>query len=363
MKICIIADGRSTHARRWARYFGARHEVHFITYEPSGVPMEGVTEHVLPSWTGNLYLSFWPRHIRLMQLVRSIQPDLVHAHFIAKYGFHLPFLGMHPCVVSAWGDDILILPKKSRLIRFFTHHVLKNVDRVYAVSQDIERQIREDYGILPGKVRYVPFGINTSQFFPKDADTGLRKDRIDILSNRGYFPVYDTGTLVRSFSLAYEKDPRLHLTLKGDGPEENAVRTLVQSLGLQDAVTFLGKTAYSEVPADYRGADIFITTSISDGTPVSILEAMATGLPCIATSVGGTPEWITDGTTGILVPPRSPEKAAAAILRLARDENLRKTLGKNARQTILERGEWNTLMTQVEKDYEELVRIYGRKQP
>ena len=115
------------------------------------------------------------------------------------------------------------------------------------------------------------------------------------------------------------------------------------------------------MPKDYRKADIFVTTSVSDGTPVSLLEAMSSGLPCIATSVGGIPEWITNGENGILIPPRSPEAVADAILRLSKDPDFRSRLGAAARATILARGKWDTLMAQVEKDYEELVNTYRKK--
>ena len=324
--------------------------------------MDGVTEHVLPTLTGNLYLSFWPRHLRLLRLIRAIRPDLIHAHFIAKYGFHLPFLGIHPCIVSAWGDDILILPKKSALIRIFTCHVLRYADAIYAVSEDIARHIKDDFHIPDDKVRYVPFGIDSNLFYPMVENRTPGREKIEVFSNRGYYPVYDTATLLRGFTLAYEKNPALRLTLKGDGPEENTVRELAQSLGISPVVTFKARTPYSDVPHDYHIADIFVTTSVSDGTPVSVLEAMASGLPCIATSVGGIPEWITDGENGFLIPLRSPEKLAEKILLLSQDIQRSRTFGANARSTILKKGEWHSIMAQVEKEYEELIRTYRRKE-
>jgi glycosyltransferase involved in cell wall biosynthesis len=186
-------------------------------------------------------------------------------------------------------------------------------------------------------------------------------DTIRVFSNRGFYAVYDTETLIKGFLRARATDPRLHLVLKGDGPQENETRQLVGLLGLRDHVTFQQKTSYAEVPQDYRAADMFLTTSVSDGTPVSVLEAMASGLPCIATSVGGIPEWITDGENGILIPPVSPQAVAAALLRLSTDPDFRAKLGERARATVLLRGRWDILMAQVEKDYEELVNTYRKK--
>jgi glycosyltransferase involved in cell wall biosynthesis len=364
VRIVLIADGRSIHTQRWAEYFSGRgHEVHLITYDPMNRTLHGVTEHVVASRWKNLYLAFFPRHRAIKNLVKSIRPDIVHAHFIAKYGFHLPGLAFRPTIVSAWGDDVLILPKKSRLISWYTRKVLDSVDLIYAVSRNIRSHVISDFSIPGSKVRYLPFGIDTGAFRPPAESVPEKQETIRIFSNRGYFPVYDNLTLVRGFALAYRKDPTLHLTLKGDGPQEREVRELVTGLGLDPYVTFRKKTDYSEVPKDYREADIFITTSVSDGTPVSVLEAMASGLPCIATSVGGIPEWIEDGVTGILIRPGSAEQAAGAILSLARDPALRKLLGEAARDTIVRNGQWAALMAQAEKDYLALVETYRQDRP
>jgi glycosyltransferase involved in cell wall biosynthesis len=362
MILLLISDARSIHTQRWAEYFAQKgHDVHLITYDPSGVTMPGVTEHVFASRWSNLYLSFIPRHLAIKKLAGDIQPDIIHAHFIAKYGFHLPGLFHGPTVVSAWGDDILILPPKSRLIHHYTKKVLDSVDLVYAVSHNILDHILADFHIPPEHVHYLPFGIDTDTFSPGSGTKGHTPEIVRVFSNRGFFAVYDTETLVRGFLQARTSDPRIHLVLKGDGPQESAVRQLVTSLGLGVFVTFQQKTSYAEVPQDYRASDIFITTSVSDGTPVSLLEAMASGLPCIATSVGGIPEWIENDKNGILIPPRSTEAVADAILQLSKDPDLRSRLGTAARATILARGEWDTLMAQVEKDYEELVNTYRKK--
>ncbi|MDD1662619.1 MAG: glycosyltransferase, partial [Methanomicrobiales archaeon] len=134
MRLCFIADGRSIHTQRWAEHFGKSHEVHLITYDPMGRAIAGVTEHVVGSRFRNHYLAFWPRHLRVRRLIREIDPDLIHAHFITKYGFHLK-KGNIPTVVTAWGDDILILPKKSWIIKRYTKKALEAADYIYAVSQ------------------------------------------------------------------------------------------------------------------------------------------------------------------------------------------------------------------------------------
>jgi glycosyltransferase involved in cell wall biosynthesis len=358
LRLCFIADGRSIHTQRWAEHFGERHEVHLVTYDPMGRSVPGVTEHIVPSPFRNLYLGFWPRHLHIRRLIRRIDPDLVHAQFITKYGFHLPLRGEWPTVVSAWGDDILILPPGSLPIRTFTKRVLEKVDLIYAVSQDIRRHIVEDFGISPGKVRYLPLGIDTTLFAPGEGRE-RPKGRVILFSNRGFYPVYDTRTLLGGFASALEKNPGLSLVLKGEGPEEGAMRELAGSLHLTGAITFRERSSYADVPGDLRSADIFVSTATSDGTPVSVLEAMSTGLPCIATRVGGVPEWIEDGVTGLLIPPRDPAALSRAILALASDPGLRERLGARAREAVRERGDWGRLMVQVEDDYKRLISRAG----
>jgi len=362
MRLCFIADGRDIHTQRWAQYFAERnHGVFLITYDPMGLQIEGVTEYVLKSPVKNLYLSFWFYHLQIMRLVRRINPDLIHAHFIAKYGFHLPLLGFHPSIVSAWGDDILILPKRSALINYFTKKVLLSVDLVYAVSMNLKNHIIQDFKVSTGKVTYLPIGVDTSFFPEKKVYRNNNCSVLTIFSNRKFSSVYDIESLIQGFYLAFQRERALRLILKGDGPEEKKLKNLVKTLHLDEVVTFKKRTGYSEIPHDLVLADIFITTAISDGTPVSLLEAMASGLPCIATNVGGIPEWITDGENGVLISPRDPSQIAEKILMLAASPDKRTTLGKKARETVVERAEWTEIMNTVETDYKCLIEKYQKR--
>jgi len=361
MKICFIADGRATHTQRWIEYFSKNNDVHLITYDPMPNQIERVTEHVINGPFKNLYLNFWPRQIKIQKLIKKINPDLIHAHFIAKYGFHLPSGNKYPTIVSAWGSDILILPQKSRLIYFYTKKILNRADLVYAVSYDICNHIIDDFGIEEKKVCYLPFGVDTSVFHPRSIDKSFTNTHVNIFSNRGFDLVYDMDTLVKGFEQAYSQNNDLRLTLKGEGPLKKDIIGLVEKNGLKDVVKFQGRTGYSEVSLDYRKYDLFVNTSISDGTPVTLLEAMSSGLTVISTNVGGIPEWVNDGVNGVLIPPKRPDILAEKILELASDSDLRGKISTNARTTVVERADWWKLMKKVEEDYRELVEIHNTR--
>ena len=302
MIIVLIADGRSIHTQRWAEYFADRgHEVHLITYDPMNRMLHGVTEHVISSRWKNLYLSFIPRHIAIKRLVKTIRPDIIHAHFIAKYGFHLPDLQFRPTVVSAWGDDVLILPKKSRLISWYTKKVLDSVDLVYAVSRNIGDHIVSDFSIPETKVHYLPFGIDTDLFTPRRIPAPGKPIRLRSSPTGVSSPCTIRRPLSAGLPLRTGRTRHSGSRSRERGRKNTKSGSWSSGLGLDNQITFRKKTAYADVPRDYQEADIFITTSVSDGTPVSVLEAMASGLPCIATSVGGIPEWIEHKVTGLLI--------------------------------------------------------------
>jgi len=112
------------------------------------------------------------------------------------------------------------------------------------------------------------------------------------------------------------------------------------------------------MPEYLHNCDIYVSTAISDGTPVSVLEAMACGKACIVTDVGGVGEWIVDDASGNLIPPQQPHLLAKKILELARHPAKRDILGKEAYRVVTERGDWYNIMKWVEDDYKSLVRKY-----
>jgi len=358
MKICLIADATSVHTLRWAEYFIAQgDEVHLITYEPAQTNIPGINLHVISSLFQNLYLSFIPRHIKIYYLVKKIKPDIIHAHFISKFGFHAAFLGMHPVVMSAWGDDILIIPRWSKFLRYFTKLSLKRADKIYAVSEDIAKKIVSNFEIPEKKVKVVPFGVNTDLFKP-GISINRENKKIIVFSNRNFFQVYNIENLIKTIPKVVQKKKDIFFIIKGSGPLEDQLKRLADSLNLNDHIIFHGRSKYEDMPEYLHKSDIYVSTAISDGAPVSVLEAMACGKACIVTDVGGVSEWIKNDINGLLIPPGQPDILAEKILGLAENPEKRKELGKEARNTIMMKGDWNEIMKWVRNDYENLKRSY-----
>ncbi len=359
MRICLIADATSIHTLRWAEYFVKQgDEVHIITYEPPKKELQGVEVHVIRSIFNNLYLDFFPRHLRMYLLVHKIKPDILHGHFISKFGFHAAFLGYRPLIMSAWGGDILVVPYWSKLLWHFTGISLRRADLVYGVSRDICGKIVSNFRVPSSRVKLVPFGVDTKLFHPLVQKKATDNTNIVVLSNRTFLGIYNIETLINSIPLVVEKNPNIKFVIKGTGPLEESLKSLVLELGVSEYVTFIGWVDYKEMAGLLHSCDIYVSTALSDGTPVSVLEAMACAKPCIVTDVGGVSEWIEDGVNGCLLTPKKPQELAHKILELAADPIKREKLGINACKLIEQRGDWYRIMEDVRKQYQGLVRVH-----
>ena len=153
--------------------------------------------------------------------------------------------------------------------------------------------------------------------------------RRHLLVARNLEPIYDNETAIRAFFAVRRNHPDATLTIAGSGPLEESLRTLAKTLGLADAIQFSGRLDRDAMAAAYLEADIAINPSLVNNMPNSILEALASGLPVVSTNVGGVPFIVQDQETALLVPPKSPDAMADAILRLMEDASLSERLVNN----------------------------------
>lgn len=156
-----------------------------------------------------------------------------------------------------------------------------------------------------------------------------RNLRRHLLVARNLEPIYDNETAIRAFLEVHRKYPDATLTIAGSGPLAESLRSLANTLGLAYAIKFSGRLDRDAMAKAYREADIAINPSLVDNMPNSILEAMASGIPVVSTNVGGVPFIVHDQDTALLVPPKSPDAMANAILRLIEDAVLSEKLVDN----------------------------------
>ncbi|MDN5753856.1 MAG: glycosyltransferase family 4 protein [Nitrosospira sp.] len=165
--------------------------------------------------------------------------------------------------------------------------------------------------------RIVPNIIDLGRF---RAETRLwdssKTDFPYIIVTRNLEPIYDNATALRAFNIVKRRFPAAKLTLAGSGPEQEALEKLAAGLDMTDAVTFTGRVDNESMAALYRSADVMVNPSLVDNMPISILEALASGVPVVSTSVGGVPYLVEHDKTALLVSPQDPDAMADAIFAL-----------------------------------------------
>lgn len=234
--------------------------------------------------------------------------------------------------------------------------------RVFAVSDDLRRHmLAESFGADAVEVIYNGIDIGPLPG-PSERDAARARlgvaDEVPVIGTIARLdPVKDLGTLIRAVA---DVPGTPHLLIIGSGPEEAALDRLATDRGIADRVRFLGHR--DDAREWLAGCDVYVNSSISEGVSLTILEAMAAGLPIVATAVGGTPE-VVDDTCGRLVPPRDPAALAAAIGELLSDPARAKTLGAAARLRVESRFTLDHMVNEYRAVYLNPERGTGNREP
>ena len=375
MKICYLADGRSIHTQRWLRYFASKgHEVHLIIYDSQELPPEeemknlGIKVHCFaPKFEEKLErlnhtrrICLMRRELKLKRLLRKIKPDILHSHFVEKYGWWGARSGFHPFVLTAWGSDIYICPRRSQKSRERISFALKQADLITSDSEDLRRATIE-LGASPDRSYIVQFGVDLTRFNPKVDPSAVRKklklgDSPVVLSSRGFRPIYNNDVLVRAIPLILKEVLDAKFILKNRYEAKGAeLKRLVRELKVDGSVRFVDSVEYNEMPGYYAASDVFVSIPSSDATSVALLEAMACGVAPVVSDLPSAREWIKNGENGYIVPARDPEALAKAIVRLLKDEVTRKLFIKRNLFLIEEKANHHKHMERMERLYYSLI--------
>ncbi|MDP2729873.1 MAG: glycosyltransferase family 4 protein [Dehalococcoidales bacterium] len=366
MKICYVAPP-GVHTSRWLSYFADKgHDVHLITsLEPSD-NIDNVKLHLLKRIGPrlrviNYLINSVPMLLQFKSLIKSIEPDILHAHYIMETSLLAALGGFHPFIVTTWGSDVLIAPRKSRMSGWVAKFVLKRADLVTCDAEHIKEPLT-GLGADPRKIKLIYFGTDTEKFKPMPKDERLAKElgtpgSPTIISLRRFEPIYNVETLIRAVPLVLGEVPEAKFLLVERGSQQEMLKGLAESLGVSSRVIFTGLVPPDELPRYLNLADIYVSTSLSDaGLASSTAEAMACGLPVVITDFGDNGKWVQDGVNGFIIPQKAPQELASKIIALIKDEEMRKRFGKKNRGIITERSDWQKEMAKMGRLYEELAK-------
>ncbi|WP_020655396.1 TIGR03088 family PEP-CTERM/XrtA system glycosyltransferase [Massilia niastensis] len=281
-------------------------------------------------------------HADLYRLLRRLRPAILHTYNLGtiEYAATAFVAGVPVRVHAEHGRDARDPQGLNRKHNLLRRAVAPLIDRIVPVSRDLRTWLRDVVGIPQDKLLLIDNGVDTGRFRPATPGAPAQEPWQDdpqafVIGTVGRLQdVKDQATLVAAFARLRALLPgqKLRLVLVGDGPLRERLGAQVAQLGLQDSVWLAGPR--SDVAPAMRSFSLFALSSIAEGTPVTLLEAMASGLPVVATAVGGIPDLVADGATGALVPAGDPERLAAALAGYVRDRKRARLHGAAGRARI-----------------------------
>jgi len=273
--------------------------------------------------------------------------ELLHAHQYTPFFYAAlakPIMRHRPRLIftehGRHFPDVVSPPRRA-----FNRLVLDSLaDAVNACARFSARALCQVDGFAGHRIEVIENGIEVEQFQPVTdqsqrqsirAELGLVPERVVVLHVARHHPVKDQAMLLRGFARVVPRHPQVDLVLVGDGPLRQTLEGQARAAGLTNRVKFVG--IQGNVARWLQAADLFALTSVSEAASLTVLEAMATGLPVVLTAVGGNPEMVTDGHDGRLVPRGDDEALTAALESLLSDPEQAQRLGQAARETVLRR--------------------------
>lgn len=284
-------------------------------------------------------------------LLRKIKPDLVHAGPIQTCALIAALAGSRPLLSMSWGYDLMRDAERNRWWKWATRYALRRSDFL-ATDAAVTRERAIAYGFDPNKTVVFAWGVDLERFRLK-AWAQNSEGAFTLLCNRSWEPLYGVDVLARAFVKVAQARPDASLLLLGGGSQGSMIRQIIERGGAGERVTFAGQISQKDLPRYYHMADLYISPSHFDGSSVSLMEALACGLPCLVSDIPGNREWVREGENGWLFRDGDDEALAAKILAAQADRGSFPKLGKKARATAEDRANW-------EQNFAALLQAYER---
>jgi sugar transferase (PEP-CTERM/EpsH1 system associated) len=291
-------------------------------------------------------------YLRVWKYLRNLHPDVVHTYNIGAIdvAFWARLAGVGRVVHAEHGRDVSDPNGSNNKYRWLRRILAPAISRFVPVSEDLERWLRKDVGMAADKVELIHNGIDTTRYRPGEA--GRQRAERREFAPEGATLIGSVGRLdaVKAFDTLIAAVAELnriapacnpHLVIVGDGPERAALDAQIDALGVAHRVTLAGLR--HDIDEILPNLDIYACSSIAEGIALTLLEAMASGLPIVATRVGGNPELVVDGQTGRLVPSGDSQAMAAALRGMAESPDDLKEMGRAARERVCERFSLETM--------------------
>jgi L-malate glycosyltransferase len=366
LRILYLTDNTSVHNRRFLEKLSvAGHEVFYWNLTSSRAPDGGLPDGIQPIMSKDFvdrngqpsqYQNFLPHFQRRL---KEVQPDLVHAGPIQSCGYLAALAGCHPLLLMSWGSDLLIDADRNTEWRQATEFALQKADALFCDCDTVRKKANSFRVFLDSEIVQFPWGVKSGVFsptgsLPPDSSFTRKEKTTTFIYTRSWSPLYGTDVLLDAFAKARSSNPSLRLLLVGNGSQDESIRGFLQAHNLNDSVFLVGPQPAEMLPQWFRAADAYVSCAKSDGTSISLLEAMASGLPVTVTDIPSNREWVVEPDNGYLAPAGSPEGVADKMLQVAAlSFEQRRAISERNQRIVEDRADWD-------KNFPRLLAMYER---
>jgi L-malate glycosyltransferase len=284
--------------------------------------------------------------------------NLIHVHWAIPTGLIGVLAGKllrKPVVVTIHGSDFRMATERSSFLTRVFLYVCQRAKQIICVSELQEKEI-EKMGIRQEKLLTLPMGIDKSFLEAgRNRQEKLNGQSHTVLSNRNLLPLYNVSLLIRAIPTVLKEEPGTKFLIAGDGQEKENLSREAENLNVSSAVEFLGRIPHEEMPDLLAQADIYVSTSLYDGTSVSLLEAMGSGAFPIVADIPANREWVTSSQNGFLVPIEEERYLAGKIVEAIRNQALREKSRTENLSIVQEKAFWPGIIGKVKEIYSGLL--------
>jgi len=366
MKILFLSDINNVHTKKWVSGL-AKRGCHVLAYGLAapkddfytGMKNVEIAYSEFTNQGGPSRLSkikYVTAKNKVKRLYKDFQPDIVHAHYATSYGLLGSFLNHHPFAISVWGEDVFSFPKESKIKNFIFNRNIRKADAIFSTSIVMAKETRK---YTEKEVVVIPFGVDLNHF--KNLNDHGQRDSVNIGIVKTLEDKYGISYLINAFDILIKKypDKKLKLTIVGAGSKEAELKDQVKSLRLENLVEFTGRIDHTKIPEAFNQMDIVVIPSVLDGESfgVAAVEASACEKPVVVSNVGGLPEVILDGETGLVVEPKDSKLLADKIEILIEDPKLREQMGKAGRNNVIAKYNWEDNLDLQIQQYQKLLNL------
>ena len=358
MRIIYFSLDYSPHDHRFlAALAETEHDVFYVRLQRGARqvedrPVPAKIEQVL--WAGGQGEFCWRDLPRLVmnfrRVVKKIKPDLIHAGPIQTCAFIAVLSGFRPILTMSWGFDLMEDVHKSPWMERVTCFVLRR-STFFTSDANVTRDKAVKYGMNPDCTVVFPWGVDLQHFKP-DTEHATR-NTFTLFCNRSWEPRYGVDMLAKAFVKVARQNPDVELLLLNGGSQGQVIREILQRGGVLERVSMPGPVSQRDLPRFYRMADLYISPSHVDGSSVSLMEALACGIPCLVSDIPANKEWVTENENGWLFPDGNADAFAAKILTVIAQRGKLPEVGRAARRSAERRADWK-------KNFGTLMEVYQR---